>query len=62
MAAFCRPNPRGARFDDGEVAACYAAIPLETAHAEIMQHRTAELEALGMFDAATRLLSSPSGG
>jgi hypothetical protein len=51
MAAFCHPHPRGGRFNDARLGAWYAARSLETAHAEIIHHRTLELEEIGVLDA-----------
>ncbi len=51
MAAFCHPNPRGGRFNDARLGAWYAGMSLETAHAEAIHHRTAELEEIGVLDA-----------
>jgi hypothetical protein len=51
MAAFCHPHPRGGRFNDADLGAWYAARSLDTAHAEIIHHRTLELEEIGVLDA-----------
>ena len=51
MAAFCHPDPQGARFNDADLGAWYAARSLETAHAEVIHHRTIELEEIGVLDA-----------
>jgi RES domain-containing protein len=51
MAAFCHPDPRGARFNSGDLGAWYAARSLTTAHAEVIHHRTIELEEIGVVDA-----------
>jgi hypothetical protein len=53
MAAYCHPRLDGGRFNGAERGAWYAARKLETAHAEIAWHRTAELAEIGVFD--TRL-------
>jgi hypothetical protein len=53
MAAFCHPRPGGARFNGADRGAWYAARDLETAHAEVAYHRTAELAEIGVFE--TRL-------
>jgi hypothetical protein len=49
MAAFCHPHPRGGRFTDGSLGAWYAAFDLETAHREVIHHRTLELEEIGLL-------------
>jgi RES domain-containing protein len=51
MAAFCHPHPRGGRFNNSDLGAWYAAKSLDTAHAEIVHHRTRELEEIGVLDA-----------
>jgi RES domain-containing protein len=51
MAAFCHPHPRGGRFNSPDLGAWYAARSLDTAHAEIIHHRTRELEEIGVRDA-----------
>lgn len=50
MAAFCHPKPTGGRFNSPERGAWYAALSLETAHAEVAYHRTAELAEIGVFE------------
>jgi hypothetical protein len=55
MAAFCHPNPRGGRFNDPTLGAWYAARSLQTAHAEVIHHRTIELEEIGTFDARVEM-------
>ncbi len=50
MAAFTQPRITGARFSSGERGAWYAARTLETAHAEVVFHRTKELEEVGVFE------------
>jgi len=50
MAAFCHPRPEGARFNSGERGAWYAAHELETAHAEVIYHRTQELLEVGTLE------------
>jgi hypothetical protein len=50
MAAFCHPHPGGGRFTDTTRGAWYAAFTLETAHAQCVHHRTAELEELGVLE------------
>jgi len=53
MAAFCHPRPGGGRFNGPDRGAWYAARDIETAHAEVAYHRTAELAEIGVFE--TRL-------
>jgi hypothetical protein len=55
MAAFCHPDPQGARFNDADLGAWYAARSLETAHAEVVHHRTIELEEIGVLDARLQM-------
>jgi hypothetical protein len=55
MAAFCHPDPHGARFNDADLGAWYAARSLETAHAEVIHHRTIELEEIGVLDARLQM-------
>lgn len=50
MAAFCHPRPEGGRFNGPERGAWYAGTELETAHAEVIFHRTAELAEIGVFE------------
>lgn len=50
MAAFCHPRPGGGRFNGPDRGAWYASRSLETAHAEAIFHRTAELAEIGVFD------------
>ncbi len=50
MAAFCHPKPQGGRFNSSERGAWYAGTELETAHAEIVHHRTKELEEIGVYE------------
>lgn len=50
MAAFTQPRITGARFSTGERGAWYAARTLETAHAEVVFHRTKELAEIGVFE------------
>ncbi len=50
MAAFCHPRPGGGRFNGPERGAWYAAGELETAHAEVVYHRTRELAEVGIFE------------
>jgi hypothetical protein len=53
MAAYCHPRPDGGRFNGPERGAWYAGLDLETAHAEMVYHRTAELLEVGVLE--TRL-------
>jgi RES domain-containing protein len=55
MAAFCHPRPGGGRFNDERLSAWYAAFELDTAHAEIVHHRTQELAEIGVFDARVQM-------
>jgi RES domain-containing protein len=55
MAAFCHPHPRGGRFNSPDLGAWYAAKSLDTAHAEIIHHRTRELEEIGVRDARVQM-------
>ena len=55
MAAFCHPDPRGARFNGADLGAWYAATSLRTAHAEVIHHRTIELEEIGVLDARLQM-------
>ncbi|HEX8984888.1 MAG TPA: RES family NAD+ phosphorylase [Bryobacteraceae bacterium] len=51
MAAFCHPRLGGGRFNGPTRGAWYAAAELESAHAEVAYHRTAELAEVGVFEA-----------
>lgn len=53
MAAFCHPRLGGGRFNGPDRGAWYAGTSIETAHAEAVYHRTAELAEVGVFE--TRL-------
>jgi RES domain-containing protein len=55
MAAFCHPDPRGARFNDARLGAWYAGRALEIAHAEVIHHRTRELDEIGLRDARVQM-------
>jgi RES domain-containing protein len=46
-AAFCHPHPEGGRFNGGERGAWYAALEVETCHAEVAFHRQVQLEEIG---------------
>lgn len=50
MAPFCHPRVGGGRFNSPERGAWYAASELETAHAEVVYHRTVELAEIGAFE------------
>ena len=50
MAAFCHPRLGGGRFNGPDRGAWYAGTSLDTAHAEVIYHRTAELTEIGVFD------------
>jgi hypothetical protein len=50
MAAFCHPRPGGSRFNGPDRGAWYAGLTLETALAESIYHRTAELAEIGVFE------------
>lgn len=51
MAAFCHPNPLGARFSTSRRGAWYAGRQFETAVAESLFHRGRELREVGVADA-----------
>ena len=55
MAAFCHPRAEGGRFNSAGRGAWYAARRLETAHAEIIFHRTAELEEIGVLETMVQM-------
>jgi RES domain-containing protein len=55
MAAFCHPDPDGARFNGADLGAWYAARSLDTAHTEVIHHRTIELEEIGVLDARLQM-------
>jgi hypothetical protein len=50
MAAFCHPRREGGRFNGPDRGAWYAGRSTNTAHAEVIYHRTEELEEIGVFD------------
>jgi hypothetical protein len=50
MAAFCHPRPGGGRFNSPQRGAWYAGTSLDTAHAEVVYHRTLELAEVGVFE------------
>lgn len=55
MAAFCHPRPGGGRFNGPERGAWYASRSLDTAHAEVAHHRTAELAEIGVFETRVQM-------
>ncbi|MDQ2948084.1 MAG: RES family NAD+ phosphorylase, partial [Acidobacteriota bacterium] len=55
MAAFCHPRPGGGRFNGPDRGAWYAGTTLETAHAEVVYHRTAELAEVGVFETRVQM-------
>jgi len=55
MASFCHPRPEGGRFNSAERGAWYAGFDLDTAHAEVVYHRTKELAEIGVFDARVQM-------
>ncbi len=55
MAAFCHPRPSGGRFNGPERGAWYAGFDLETAHAEVVYHRTEELAEVGVFETRVQM-------
>jgi len=55
MAAFCHPRPTGGRFNGPERGAWYAGESVETAHAEAVFHRTAELAEIGLFETRVQM-------
>jgi hypothetical protein len=55
MAAFCHPRPAGGRFNGSERGAWYAGDSSDTAHAEAVYHRTAELAEVGVFETRVQM-------
>jgi RES domain len=55
MAAFCHPRPTGGRFNGPERGAWYAGTSSDTAHAEAVYHRTAELAEIGVFETRVQM-------
>ncbi len=55
MAAFCHPRPDGGRFNGADRGAWYTARRLDTAHAEIIYHRTRELAEVGVFETRVQM-------
>lgn len=50
MAAFCHPHAGGGRFNGAERGAWYAGTELETAHAEVIWHRSQEMLEVGVTE------------
>lgn len=57
MAAYCHPRPGGGRFNGPDRGAWYASFTLDTAHHEVIYHRTRELEEIGVFDTFVQVRS-----
>lgn len=55
MAAYCHPKPGGGRFHEEDRGAWYAARNLETAHAEVVYHRTKELLEVGVLETRVQM-------
>ncbi len=55
MAAYCHPRPDGGRFNSSDRGAWYAGTELDTAHEEIVYHRTAELAEVGVFETRVQM-------
>ena len=55
MAAFCHPRPGGGRFNGPDRGAWYAGTELESAHAEVIYHRTRELREVGVTEMAWQM-------
>ena len=55
MASFCHPRPGGGRFNSDQRGAWYAGFELETAHAEIIYHRTKELREINVLEARVEM-------
>ena len=55
MAAYCHPREGGSRFSSGDRGAWYAARAIETAIAECVYHRTAELREVGAFETRVQM-------
>ena len=49
-AAFCHPNPLGARFSSPERGAWYAAFEVATSQAEVAFHKSVQLAEIGRFE------------
>jgi hypothetical protein len=55
MAAFCHPRIGGGRFNGPQRGAWYAGRDLDTAHAEVIYHRTVELSEIGVLEARVQV-------
>lgn len=55
MSAFTHPAPSGSRFNDAYRGAWYAAVDVQTAHAESIHRRRAALAEIGAFDTVMRV-------
>jgi hypothetical protein len=55
MAAFCHPRPGGGRFSDDRRGSWYAARTVDTALAESVYHRSAEIAEVGHFETRMQL-------
>jgi hypothetical protein len=55
MAAFCHPRDEGGRFNGSDRGAWYAGRSVATAHAEVIYHRTKELEEIGVLEASVQV-------
>jgi hypothetical protein len=55
MAAFCHPRVGGGRFNGPDRGAWYAGTSRQTAHAEAVYHRTAELKEIGVFETRVQM-------
>lgn len=55
MASFCHPKPEGGRFNSSERGAWYAGFELDTAHAEVVYHRTKELREINVLEARVEM-------
>ena len=55
MAAFCHPRPGGGRFNSADRGAWYAGTELDTAHEEVVYHRTVELAEVGVFETRVQM-------
>lgn len=55
MAAFCHPRVGGGRFNGADRGAWYAGTSRDTAHAETVYHRTAELSEIGVFETRVQM-------
>jgi hypothetical protein len=55
MASFCHPRPGGGRFNSDQRGAWYAGFDLETAHAEVIYHRTKEFREINIVDARVEM-------